>query len=243
MLPKIPIYTDGTEFSRVKFYKYGTGLQDGKDLSAFGAFPKGDILRLKVTCPRTLGVAAVVLRINRDGEGDADIPFAFVNSCVEDGCDCYELELDTAALCGDSPSGLFYYQLLFVRGVDTLFTHSINNVDFELTRYGGARFRLLIHETDYTVPTWFGEGVMYHVFVDRFFCGEGEVDLQKGRGSRPAILNPDWENGIPQYPNYPGAPLANNMFFGGNLWGVADKLDYLEALGVKVIYLSPIFKA
>ena len=33
------------------------------------------------------------------------------------------------------------------------------------------------------------------------------------------------------------------MFFGGNLWGVAEKLDYLKSLGVGVIYLNPIFKA
>lgn len=243
MLPKIPLYTDGTDISRVTFFKYGTGAHEGKDLTALGAFPKGEVLRLSVTCPRTLGTTAVVLRLNRDGEADTDTPFSYLGSDIGDGLDYFELTLNTAALCGDRPSGLFYYQLLFVRGADTLFTDSVNNVDFELTRHGGARFRLLIHESDYTVPAWFGAGVMYHVFVDRFFGGEGEVDLQKGRGDRPAILNPDWAHGIPQYPAYPGAPLANNMFFGGNLWGVADKLDYLEALGVKVIYLSPIFKA
>ena len=33
------------------------------------------------------------------------------------------------------------------------------------------------------------------------------------------------------------------MFFGGNLWGVAEKLDYLKSMGVGVIYLNPIFKA
>jgi glycosidase len=33
------------------------------------------------------------------------------------------------------------------------------------------------------------------------------------------------------------------MFFGGNLWGVAEKLEYLKSLGVGVIYLNPIFKA
>ncbi|MBE6585913.1 MAG: hypothetical protein E7645_05210 [Ruminococcaceae bacterium] len=241
MLPKI--CNDGTDLTRVKFYKYGTGENQEKDLSTLGAFPKGEVLRLKVTCPRTLGVTAVVLRLNRDGEGDTDTPFTFRGSCFEDGLDCYELTLPTEHLCGDRPSGLFYYELLFVRGADTLFSNSINNVDFSLSHHTANRFRLLIHEASYCVPSWFGAGVMYHVFVDRFFCGKGETDLQKGRGSRPAILNPDWEHGIPQYPDYPGAPLANNMFFGGNLWGVAEKLDYLESLGVKVIYLSPIFKA
>ena len=237
MLPKIRY--DDTEISRVKFYKYDS---EGRDVTAMGAFPKGETLHLCVTCPRKLGTSAVVLRLNRDGESDRDTPFVFAGTNLQ-GIDNYELTLHTAELCGDKPSGLFYYELLFVRGADTLFSTSINNVDFSLVSHSAARFRLLVHEANYTVPAWFGGGVMYHVFVDRFFSGDGEVDLQKGRGDRPAILNSDWEHGIPQYPDYPGAPLSNNMFFGGNLWGVADKLDYLEALGVKVIYLSPIFKA
>ena len=238
MLPKIRY--DDTEISRVKFYKYDA---DGRDLTSLGAFPKGEVLHLGVICPRKLGTTAVVLRLCRDGGGDTDTAFAYAGTDIASGLDRYELILHTDTLCGDKPSGLFYYELLFVRGADTLFSSTVNNVDFSLVSHSENRFRLLIHEADYTVPSWFGGGVMYHVFVDRFFCGDGEVDLQKGRGNRPAILNPDWENGIPQYPDYPGAPLANNMFFGGNLWGVADKLDYLEALGVKVIYLSPIFKA
>jgi len=63
------------------------------------------------------------------------------------------------------------------------------------------------------------------------------------QGKRAPEINPDWENGIPQYPIYPGAHLTNHVHFGGNLWGVAEKLDYLETLGVKTIYLSPIFEA
>ena len=238
MLPKIRY--DDTDISRVKFYKYDT---DGRDLTALGAFPKGMTLHLSAICPRRLGATAVVLRLNRDGEAYTDTPFEFVSTDLASGLDGFELTLSTAYLCGEKPSGLFYYELLFVRGTDTLFSSTVNNVDFFLTPHSDQRFRLLVHEADYTIPSWFGAGVMYHVFVDRFFCGDGDTDLQKGRGERPAILNPDWEHGIPQYPDYPGAPLANNMFFGGNLWGVAEKLDYLEALGVKVIYLSPIFKA
>ena len=57
------------------------------------------------------------------------------------------------------------------------------------------------------------------------------------------IINEDWYEGVMQYPEKSGDKLANNMFFGGNLWGVAEKLPYLKSLGVGVIYLCPIFKA
>ena len=57
------------------------------------------------------------------------------------------------------------------------------------------------------------------------------------------IVYTDWENGIPQFAAKSGDPLSNDVFFGGNLWGVAQKLDYLKSIGVGVLYLNPIFKA
>ena len=235
MLPKYPVDTADTS---VTFRKYTA---DGRDVTHLGAHPLGETVRLVVTCPRTLGASAVVLRINRDGCTAKDTPFEFVSEDVTTLTDTYELTLNTSALCGKAPSGLFYYRLLFVRNADTLFTDSVNNVDFDLAPRDGAAFRMTVYEADYTAPAWFGEGVMYHVFVDRFCRGEGET--HRRTGLRAPEINPDWEGGIPQYPEYPGAHLTNHIHFGGNLWGVAEKLDYLATLGVKVIYLSPIFEA
>ena len=235
MLPRYPI---PSAEGAVTLHKHA---EDGRDLSAYGAFAKGERIRLTVTCPRAMGVAAVVLRLNRDGEAAEDTPFEFVGEDIATLIDTYELTLDTAALCGEEPSGLFYYRLLLVRGADTLFSCSVNNVDFEVADYEGDAFRLLVHEEGYHTPAWFGDGVMYHVFVDRFCRGEGAVSRRTGE--RAPAINPDWEGGVPQYPLYPGAHLTNHVHFGGNLWGVADKLDYLQSLGVKVIYLSPIFEA
>ncbi|MBR2722630.1 MAG: glycoside hydrolase family 13 protein [Clostridia bacterium] len=207
---------------------------DGKDVSHKGAFAHGTRIVFSVRIPRTLGVSAAVLRIAPDGGEDVDHPLSFVG--CSDGVDTYAMTLDTSLLCGEY--GLFYYEFLFLRGVDTLFTDTFNNVDFELAQSSAGRFRLLIHTKDFCTPKWFFGGVMYHVFVDRFFCGEGPVSLRKG-----AVIDPDWEGGIPQYPKKRGDAIANNVFFGGNLWGVAQKLDYLKTLGVTTVYLSPIFEA
>ncbi len=236
MLPRYPL-TAADACMTVTFRKFS----NGRDVSRFGAFPRGEVLHLVVTCPRALGVTGVVLRLCRDGEEEKDTPFVFSETDPATLTDRYELTLDTAALCGDDPCGLFYYRLLFLRKDDTLFSDSLNNVDFEPVPRGGTAFRLLVHEADFEAPAWFGEGVMYHVFVDRFCRGEGETTRREGE--RAPELNPDWAHGIPQYAPYPGAPLSNHIHFGGNLWGVAEKLDYLASLGVKVIYLSPIFEA
>lgn len=209
---------------------------DREDASHRGAFPLGTRITFTIRCKRRLGIRAVVLRFQRDGCECRDLPFSFADTCC--GEDEYRLSLSlTEELC-DGQDGLFYYEILFLRGFDTLFTHTENNVDFTLGSEAGRRFRLLVYRKDYSVPSWFSGGVMYHVFVDRFFRGSGEV------GSREdAEMNEDWYGGIKQYARYLGAPVKNNEFFGGNLWGVAEKLDYLASLGVTTVYLSPIFKA
>ncbi len=230
MLPNFYREYDRASLSRIE------KTVSGEDASNTGAFSFGTRIDLKITLSRRLGAAAVVLRLWRDGESATDTPLIFTSSHL--GFDTYTLTLDTAELCGKSREGLFYYQFLMVRGADTRFTSSINNVDYEWSEGSGRPFRLLIHRADYTTPAWIYGGTMYHIFVDRFYRGRGKTKLRRG-----ATLDPDWENGIPQFAPYPGAPLTNDRFFGGNLWGVAEKLDYLASLGVTVLYLSPIFEA
>ena len=210
--------------------------QNGRDVSRLGAFEKGARVTFVASVPRRIGASAVVMRICPDGESDRDIPLAF---CDTDGMrDRYEVTLDTAELCGERAYGLFYYEYLFLRGWETLFSDSINNVDMETSDRSASRFRLLVYEKGYETPAWFQGGTMYHVFADRFFRGTGDVRLHGD-----AVIDPDWENGVPQYAKVAGDALSNNVFFGGNLWGVAQKLDYLSSLGVTVLYLSPVFAA
>ena len=206
------------------------------DVSSRGSFAYGEDPEFIVEAPRKLGASAVVLRIGADGVADRDLPFSFKSS---DGVnDIYALRLDTASLCGEAVDGVFFYEILFVRGADTLFTSTYNNVDFELTERSASRFLLLIYKRDMRVPSWFGGRTMYQIFVDRFCAGKGYVGQRDD-----VIINDDWYGGVPQYAEIPGDDVDNNMFFGGNLWGVAEKIDYLKSMGVGVIYLNPIFKA
>lgn len=211
-----------------------------EDVSSLGALPCGSQVVFEVTVPSRLGISGVVCRIRRDGREDHDLSFKFALSGA--ACDVYTYLLDTADICENAGCGLFYYELLFLRGEHTLFTDSINNVDFTVSEREGVRFRLLVYENDYKTPEKFGRGVMYQIFTDRFY--RGDADKERNLSVRDdAIINSDWDNGIPQYATRNGEPLKNNMFFGGNLWGVADKLDYLCSLGVSVIYLCPVFEA
>ena len=209
---------------------------DRRDVSAFGAFRYGETVTFSVSVPRRMGVSAVVMRLAPDGGEDRDLTLTF--STRDGETDRYALKLSTEELCGESKDGLFFYELLFLRGFDTLFSDSVNNIDFELSEQSANRFRLLVYAADYHTPGWFHGGIMYHIFLDRFCRGAGEVELRKG-----ATLDENWESGVPQFAPRVGDPLSNDVFFGGNLWGVIEKLDYLQSLGVTVLYLSPIFEA
>jgi len=209
---------------------------DGADISARGSFAFGECPEFTVEAPRKLGASAVVLRICKDGQPDKDYPFIFTDTDGEN--DIYKLTLDTAALCEGEKDGLFFYELIFLRGMDTLFTTTKNNVDFSLVRSSDKRFLMLVYRKEMKTPDWLKGRTMYQIFVDRFAKGEGKVGTRDD-----VIINKDWEHGIPQYAEKPGQDLKNNMFFGGNLWGVTEKLDYLKSIGVGVIYLNPIFTA
>ena len=207
----------------------------GIDVSHKGAFSAGDKLTLTLRVPRALGATGVVLRLAPDGGADSDYPLTFVTTAK--GIDTYRITLTLSSLCDEGGiGGLFYYEYLFLRGADTLFSDTHDNVTLRLCRHSAGRFRLLVTERGLKTPDWFKGRTMYHIFVDRFAKGKGERRAD-------AVYHDTWDEEIEQFGAYPGAPVANDEFFGGSLWGIIDKLDYLQSLGVGVIYLSPIFRA
>jgi len=211
----------------------------GRDVSRLGAFPAGSVIDLEISSPRRLAVSGIVLRIRRDtaapGEEqldgtDTDLPFGLASTDFK--TDVYRLSLDTSAICDGT--GLFYYEFLFLRGFDTLFSSAVSNCSLTLSREEGKRFSLLLYERDFKTPDCSG-AVMYHIFIDRFFKGRGRTEYHPGAKMHASLSEE------PEYAAVRGGYIANNDFFGGNLYGVTEKLDYLESLGVSMIYLSPVF--
>ncbi len=98
-------------------------------------------------------------------------------------------------------------------------------------------FQLTVYKADYSVPEWVYGGVIYQIFPDRFCRGEKEKVVPSHK-----VLHENWSD-MPVYlPNEQGE-IINNDFFGGDIKGIINKLDYIKTLGVNIIYLNPIFKA
>ena len=160
-----------------------------------------------------------------------------IYSCEYDGI---RGDYDSFAAEFINAPGLYYVTFRLVTDDGVYFIHSkgdeINgqlrdNIDL------CGRFQLLITPEYKDIDPAFKNGNMYHIFVDRFFkSGKSERRLD-------AVYNGDWDNGIPEYTEYPGQFLKNNTFFGGDLYGVKEKLGYIKELGCDIIYLSPIFEA
>lgn len=212
--------------------KFSTNGEKLQDVSLLGAFSVEANITWTVASNRAYGADSVLLRIAADGETSRDIPFLW----QEDGS--FSLTLSLHELCGNIDDCLLYYHILLIRGNDTLFINSIDNVNFYISSNAEKAFRLLVHSADFTTPAWFPGGIMYHIFVDRFYKSGKVTEKRKN-----ALYAPEWQSNITQYGAYPGAHVQNNEFFGGDLWGIIEKLPYLEDLGVTVLYLSPIFQA
>ena len=92
-----------------------------------------------------------------------------------------------------------------------------------LKEFTAFQFAYLAQGDLYEEATWLQESIVYQIFVDRFYNGDKSNDPQN---------TAKW-----------GTSVKPDSMFGGDLQGIINKLDYLEELGVNLVYLTPIFKS
>ena len=92
----------------------------------------------------------------------------------------------------------------------------------------------------FTTPSWMKNGVMYQVFPDRYYDGNPGNDVSNGQYTYAGCATEQhaWGTGVTA--NVSGC--NSEVFFGGDLAGVDQKLGYIKnTLGADIIYLNPIF--
>ena len=88
----------------------------------------------------------------------------------------------------------------------------------------------------FSTPDWAKGAVMYQIFVDRFYNGDRTNDVETGEYAyigEHSVRVEDWS----KYPAFMGV----REFYGGDLKGVLEKIDYLQELGVEAVYFNPLF--
>lgn len=98
-------------------------------------------------------------------------------------------------------------------------------------------FQLTVFDKDYFVPNSICGGIIYQIFPDRFYSSNKNKKIGEGK-----VLHQNWLD-TPEFMPDKNGEILNNDFFGGDIKGIEQKLEYLKSLSVSTIYLNPIFKA
>ncbi len=186
----------------------------------YGAVPSGERVRFTLRPPRRAAFVRAKLIAQWEFDGgrvtETDLPWVGLEGA---------LDLFSGELCTAGYTGLVWYSLRLER--------------FDGTREETETFQLTVYDGNETVPGWFGEGVTYQIFPDRF-CRLSVPDPAGMVGGR--TVHQSWEEEPVYLPDEHGE-IRNRDFFGGSLAGIRSKLPYLQSLGVETIYLCPIFEA
>ncbi len=188
--------------------------------SPYGAVPSGTAVRFTVRPLRAWGFSRVTLSARFESRANEIIPCSLAWSGLERERDCFSGALET----GDYV-GLVWYTIR-MEGLDGRWA--------ELGEY-----QLTVYDNSEEVPAWFGEGVTYQIFPDRFrrLHVPDPAGMVGGRH-----VHTGWYE-EPEYLPDANGEVRNRDFFGGSLEGVLDKLPYLKSLGINTLYFCPIFEA
>ncbi len=127
------------------------------------------------------------------------------------------------------PTKALYNYFLSFKGNDKIYNVTKNHVRTDFNLSDG--FKLSVN---FGVPKWAQGKIMYQIFIDRFARGSEEELPEMPR----RIIHKSWNENLKDRPGDDG--IWNNDFFGGDLKGITKNLDYIESLGVEILYLSPI---
>ena len=196
---------------------------DPRDLNfknPYGAVPSGTVVCFTLRPPRAGGFSRgrLTARFESRNNEEQIIPLPWVDSQL--GVDQFRGTLDVGTYVG-----LVWYSFV------------LEGLDGRRAELGP--YQLTVYQGEEAVPTWFGEGMTYQIFPDRF-CRSRIPDPTGLVGGRTVHQN--WEDEPVYRPDEHGE-IRNRDFFGGDFQGVISKLDELKELGVETLYFNPIFEA
>ncbi len=193
--------------------------------SPYGAVKCGEKLSLHFPIASWVSVDKMYVFIRL---GDVSTPVEMRFEKSENGFSVY-----TADYVFDE-AGIYYYRFE-MRNRDGVWYYGRGENGESVCGENLPEWQLTVYKSSYKTPDFAKGNIIYHIFVDRFNRADGVKTKRKYRlresfSDSPEVVSAD------------GKYYADD-FFGGNFNGIREKLDYLEELGVGIIYLSPIFKA
>lgn len=196
------------------------------------ALAEGESLRLRLLLHRDACVYDAFLVIRKDDEEKAQEIRLESGEWLED-YRFYDCEITLS-------EGLYWYSFRYTSAHGE-FKVTKTDTSLGIVSQGGNSWQQTVFAKDYTTPHWLDGGIIYQIFPDRFFASKtAKKDIPSDR-----YICKDWS----KQPEYRQPEDLNekcrlgNDYYGGDLEGIKEKLDYIAGLGVNCIYLNPIFEA
>jgi glycosidase len=233
-----------------------------------GSVPAGAALTLRLRTAH-LGATGVTLRVyvfdtgSVNTTGPTDAPMAFLETQTINGMlyDQYTIGYTTPG----TPA-IVYYKFVIRNGSGTAYYSDDYIDDYDNLNKDGvgaasateplAAFQITVYSPNFQTPVWMANANVYQIFPDRFrngdpandYCVSGSTSgCPRFYGNPPGgnVAVTVW-NTLLCDPNDQHGSCHNNfgsIFYGGDLMGIQNKLDYIQGLGFDTIYLTPIFQA
>lgn len=204
--------------------------KDKKFKTKFGTLRENEGCGFNIKIPCNIKTKFVTLIFTREDGG------RFASYDMKKTSDDGVYETYSCEVCFARSALLFYYFRIETKNETfSLFKQGYSSTNME----EGECWQLTVIPADFEVSPCFHGKVMYQIFPDRFYKA-GECDLT-GKLT-PYFVHQSFDEMPNHKPDEKGI-VQNNDFFGGNLKGITEKLDYLCSLGVGIVYMNPIFKA
>lgn len=208
-------------------FHWAQGLHhDGSALYVSNPLPKlGDTVTVRLRAPLNAPIKKVFLRTTPDGEEHISLMRL---EGQDSACVWWAGEIQITM-----PTTIYRFKIMSDEGaywLNALGFSRADSPDF-------YDFKLL---ADFAAPDWLEDAVFYQIFPDRFYNGDPSNDVPDGAWQRGTFTTQHREWGLPPLTWKEGGNLD---FYGGDLQGITQKLDYLADLGVNAIFLNPIFTA
>lgn len=189
-----------------------------------GANKKGEKITYNLKVSKFLGFEKAYFVVHKDGEEDKF--FEMQTELVD------ERYVNLKYSHSFSSIGHFWYHFEVQTEAGYFKLGKSKTFDCEIS---DSNYLQLIFSKDSEAYKTLGQGIIYHIFVDRF-NKKGSVKEREG------LHLVDWLKEVEKEYDENGERCNLNCY-GGNFSGIIDKLDYLSSLNVSTIYLSPIFEA
>ncbi|SFD44447.1 glycoside hydrolase family 13 protein [Clostridium uliginosum] len=198
----------------------------------FGAVEVGQKVKLSIVVNKDLMVATELLTFN-----GSNVQVGMQKEYLNNGKFKYTAEIDTF-----NNIGILQYYFILIDGYNRIY---YGNNDEKLGGEGQiyindpVPYQITVYEKSY-IPNWYKEGIIYQIFVDRFYNGNDDGIVSSPK--KNSFIYGNWQDDPMYIKDYSGRILRWD-FYGGNLKGILKKLDYIKSLGANIIYLNPIFKS